>query len=422
MRKGKLAESALNRSVLRQLHTGADSWQRYRGADCAVLGGAGCAVPGSLTLFTTVNEVPGCEDDPGSLIVAAANGLAAGGAQPEAFLVSAMLPVDYEEPQLRADIQRLAAVAERVCVHDVDTLRAGGNAHTAESEDALHVSEKEHAMDAVDTLRAGGNAHTAESADALHVSEEKYAMDAVDASCAGGNMSTAGDADASDSGSSVHTPPSRILGGHTQVSDAVTRPVYSVTGIGRANPGTCRVEVRLQPGDALIVTEAIALAGTAALAARHEEALLSRYPFSLVDRAKQFGALASVGETARAITHFGTAAVHDLSQGGMFNALWEMAERADVGLEVDLKKIPIRQETVEICEYFDINPYYLYSAGSLLVGTAQGEALVSYLAAQGIRATVIGSVTADRARLIRNGEDIRYLDRPQPDEWYRTQR
>lgn len=354
MRKGKLSESALNRSVLRQLHTGADGWQQYRGADCAVLG--------SLTLFTTVNEVPGCEDDPGSLIIAAANGLAAGGAEPEAFLVSAMLPVDYEEPRLRADMQRLAAVAERVCVHDVDTLRAGGNVHTA------------------------------------------------------------GDADAFHSSSSAYTPhPSRILGGHTQVSDAVTRPVYSVTGIGRADPGTCRAEVRLQPGDALIVTEAIALAGTAALVARHEEALLSRYPFSLVDRAKQFGALASVGETARAITHFGTAAVHDLSQGGMFNALWEMAERADVGLEVDLKKIPIRQETVEICEYFDINPYYLYSAGSLLVGTAQGEALVSYLAAQGIRATVIGSVTADRARVIRNGEDVRYLDRPQPDEWYRTQ-
>lgn len=415
MRKGKLAESALNRSVLRQLHMGADSWQRYRGADCAVLG--------NLTLFTTVNEVPGCEDDPGSLIVAAANGLAAGGAQPEAFLVSAMLPVDYEEPRLRADMQRLAAVAERVCAHDVDTLRAGGNAHTAESEDTLHASEKEYATDVVDTLRAGGNAHTAESADALRASEEKYAMDTVDTSRAGGNVHTAGDADASHPGSSAHTPhSSRILGGHTQVSDAVTRPVYSVTGIGRADPGTCRVEVRLQPGDALIVTEAIALAGTAALAARHEEALLSRYPFSLVDRAKQFGTLASVGETARAITHFGTAAVHDLSQGGMFNALWEMAERADVGLEVDLKKIPIRQETVEICEYFDINPYYLYSAGSLLVGTAQGEALVSCLAAQGIRATVIGSVTADRARVIRNGEDIRYLDRPQPDEWYRTQR
>lgn len=61
--------------------------------------------------------------------------------------------------------------------------------------------------------------------------------------------------------------------------------------------------------------------------------------------------------------------MHDLSQGGIFTALWEMAERAGVGLEVDLKRIPVKQETIELCEYFDINPYNLYSAGALLIGT-----------------------------------------------------
>ena len=212
-----------------------------------------------------------------------------------------------------------------------------------------------------------------------------------------------------------------VIGGHTQISAAVLAPVYSVTGIGSITHDHAQAHRILQPGDVLVVTNAIALGGTAAIARAKEAELRTHYPFLLVDRAKEFAGQMAVGETARAITHFGAAAMHDLSQGGIFNALWEMADQAGVGLEVDLKKIPVRQETIEICEYFDINPYYLYSAGALLVGTAHGEALVSYLGAQGILASVIGRVTDGNDRVIRNGSEQRYLDRPKPDEWYRIE-
>ena len=48
----------------------------------------------------------------------------------------------------------------------------------------------------------------------------------------------------------------------------------------------------------------------------------------------------------------GVRAMHDVTTGGIFGALWELAEASGVGLEIELKKIPIRQETVEICEFF----------------------------------------------------------------------
>lgn len=178
----------------------------------------------------------------------------------------------------------------------------------------------------------------------------------------------------------------------------------------------------LRPGQELVMTKWIALAGTAYLAEQYEEALHQRYPFSLIDRAKEFDKLISADREARAITHFGACAVHHLSQGGIFNALWEMADRAGVGLEVDLKKIPVKQETIEICEYFDINPYYLYSAGALLVGTDRAEMLISELGSLGVPAVVIGRVTDSHDRVIRNGEDCRFLDRPKQDEWYRRLR
>lgn len=56
-----------------------------------------------------------------------------------------------------------------------------------------------------------------------------------------------------------------------------------------------------------------------------------------------------------------------------------------------------------------------------LSGQQHGEALVSYLGAQGIPASVIGRVTDGNDRVIRNGSEQRYLDRPKPDEWYRIE-
>lgn len=325
MQIGKISEPALKRSVLRPLW-GSPAEVMYRsGADCA-------QIPwqdGLLPVYSVVNEVPGFADDPGMLILAAANNLAAGGAEPEGFLVSAMLPPEYEEQQLKTDLCRMREIAQKCTA--------------------------------------------------------------------------------------------AIIGGHTQISTAVTRPVYSVTGIGSRSREAVKNHRMLQPGDVLVVTNAIALGGTAAIARAKEAELRTHYPFLLIDHAKEFAGEMAVGGTARAITHFGAAAMHDLSQGGIFNALWEMADQAGVGLEVDLKKIPVRQETIEICEYFDINPYYLYSAGALLVGTAHGEALVSYLAARGIPASVIGRVTEGNDRVIRNGSEQRYLDRPKPDEWYRIE-
>lgn len=207
----------------------------------------------------------------------------------------------------------------------------------------------------------------------------------------------------------------QVMAGQLEVSAGVLKPHYIINGIGwRADE-----ERFFRPGQELVLTKWIALGGTAALAETFEEKLHGRYPFSLIDRAKEFEKLTSAARDARAISHFGAAPMHALGQGGIFGALWEMAEHAGVGLEVDLKKIPVKQETIEICEFFDINPYELYSAGSLLVGTDRAEALVADLAGLGIPASVIGRVTDGNDRLIRNGEDCRFLDRPRQEEWYR---
>ena len=172
-------------------------------------------------------------------------------------------------------------------------------------------------------------------------------------------------------------------------------------------------EALFRPGQELIVTKWIALAGTAKIAGAYEKELRQCFPASLVEAAKRFADCRRVSDEIPIASRFGTCALRELSQGGILGALWEMAEQAKVGLEVDLRKIPIRQETVEICEYFDVNPYYL------CIGTDHAGALTEELREAGIPSALIGHTTTGRKKLIRNGENVSYLNRPQPDELYR---
>lgn len=234
-----------------------------------------------------------------------------------------------------------------------------------------------------------------------------------------------------------------IRGGDLEVSGAVARPVVSLTARGSAKEGMAveHADAPLRPaafvpGLDLVMTRQIGLAGTAVLAHSREALLRTRYPFSLVDEAKGFDRYIFVRDAVRACREYALdrgrevcsrsdhparslPALWEVAQGGIFAALWEMAEDAGVGLDADMKKIPVRQETVEICEFFDLNPYELYGQGALLAGTEHGEALAGYLNARGIPAAVIGRTTAGNDRILRNGEEIRYLNRPAQDALWR---
>ena len=81
-----------------------------------------------------------------------------------------------------------------------------------------------------------------------------------------------------------------------------------------------------------------------------------------------------------------------------------------------MKKLPIRQETVEVCEFCDVNPYELLSGGCLVMTAEDGNSLVLALQEQGIPAVVVGKLTDSNARLIFYGEEKRFLDKPAADE------
>ena len=209
-----------------------------------------------------------------------------------------------------------------------------------------------------------------------------------------------------------------IISGHTEVSRGVKEPLVIVTAMGTVLKKDMVHSSQVRPGMDIVATKWVGLEGTAILAREKEEALRTRYAQPFIDNAKIFGQMMSIIPEAAVAVQSGASAMHDVSEGGIFGALWELAESAGVGLEIDIKKIPIRQETIEICEFFDINPYKLLSGGCLLIATEDGNGLVMELEKAGIPAVVIGKATDSNDRILMNEDERRFLETTQTDELY----
>ena len=220
----------------------------------------------------------------------------------------------------------------------------------------------------------------------------------------------------------------QIVGGHTEVSRSVRQPVVTATVIGeyqknavlkdaeKEKQAAGKTDVYSPAGLDIVVSKWIGMEGTSIIAKEKERELLKRFPPVLVKMAGEQREYLSVASEAATALKSGVYAMHDVRNGGIFGALWEISRKLGVGLCVDLKKIPVRQETIEICEFDNLNPYELISGGMLIMLTRDGQRLAEDLENKGINGIVIGSTNDGNDKIIVNQEEIRYLEPPVPDE------
>lgn len=194
--------------------------------------------------------------------------------------------------------------------------------------------------------------------------------------------------------------------------------------LGREAMEALQAEItgRLKPGDELVVAGAVALKGTVLAAERKYDILSKQFSKGFLKDVMSLYGNYGVGEPPmeslawKKAGEAGASARYEMGRGGFLSALWKMAEASQVGLRADLRKVPVRQETIEVCEALDLNPYQLFSEGAILIGIPAGAELAEELKRNGLMAAVIGQTNEENDRLLYSRENVRFLDRPAEDE------
>jgi HAD superfamily hydrolase (TIGR01509 family) len=205
-----------------------------------------------------------------------------------------------------------------------------------------------------------------------------------------------------------------LVGGHTEVTDAVTRPVVSATMLGTMRRADLRDKHEVLPGDQVILTKALAVEGTALLAQEQGERLRAH---GLGERERDacrdlLGRMSIVPEARIAAGFAGVRAMHDITEGGLAAALRELAVACGHGMVVHRERVPLLPETRRLCALLGADPLGLLASGSLLVCCRpdETEPLLRALAGESIAATVIGEVSE-------RGAGVSALERGLPAPW-----
>ena len=187
-----------------------------------------------------------------------------------------------------------------------------------------------------------------------------------------------------------------LIGGHTEMTPNLPRPMVAGFMIGELLGEKPITAAGAKPGDAIILTKGLAIEGTAIIARERKKDLAGKLPANLLRRAREFlhKPGLSVGPEATIAVGHGAHAMHDPTEGGLLNGLWEMAKASKVSLHIDIDAIPVYPETQALCSRFGLDPLGLLASGAGLIVCPQRaiKKLRQELGTANITFSTIGSV------------------------------
>lgn len=225
-----------------------------------------------------------------------------------------------------------------------------------------------------------------------------------------------------------------IIGGHTEITPAVKQPVIVSTAIGKTPAGTSQSGDNMEQGDYIMMTKSVGLEGTGIIACDYEERLSRVMNKVEIAKAKSFLNLVSVVKEGVAAGGVGTHGMHDITEGGILGAVWEMCQISHKGAQIWLEEIPMEPETGKVCDMFGINPLRLISSGSMviIVPSAKKEKMIAAMNEAGVPCSIIGRIeeeaygvklmkgTVIEEDTVRGFEKISEVDPPSADEIYKV--
>lgn len=210
-----------------------------------------------------------------------------------------------------------------------------------------------------------------------------------------------------------------IIGGHTEITDAVNRIVVSAVALGIQPLASVNSLKDIASGDVILLTKSVGLEGTGIIAHEKAQDLLEILDQEALEEAQAFTKSISVVKEGGIAGGFGPKAMHDVTEGGLLGAVWEMCAGANKGCIIDEALIPIHALTQQICDYFDIDPLRLISSGAMLIIAAKEsvEPLCAALERQAISVQEIGYITESECLIASEGE-IFEISPPEGDALY----
>jgi len=112
------------------------------------------------------------------------------------------------------------------------------------------------------------------------------------------------------------------------------------------------------------------------------------------------------------ISDFGISEILPLGRGGILFGLWRLSGG---GFSFSYEKIPFLQGTIELCEHFQISPYYLYSENAYLLRLEETEAFLELARKSGIVASCIGISEQGKKRMRRDAQGESFLTKRERD-------
>lgn len=216
-----------------------------------------------------------------------------------------------------------------------------------------------------------------------------------------------------------------IIGGHTEITRAVNRPVIVSTAVGRGLARQSASARAMKPGDAIIMTKTAGIEGTGIIARDYENELAPVLSQDEQEHAKKLLSNVSVVKEGIIAGRLGTHGMHDITEGGLLGAIWEMCNIAGQGALIDKQKIQADPVSEKICDHFGIDILRLISSGSMLIiaEPEKKDRIITEISSAGISATEIGKIVSlEEGLYIMDGQTRCEIEPPRPDELYKVVR
>jgi len=211
-----------------------------------------------------------------------------------------------------------------------------------------------------------------------------------------------------------------LLGGHSEVTTAVTRPLIVSTGFGRVKKEFLVSTGGAKPGDKIVITKTIGLEGIFILYNKYKEKLkdiLNSHEEKEIESFVEKLSVVKEGMIAREYA----SSMHDITEGGLFGAIYEVCRASSKGAVIYENMINLSSAVQKVCAFFNLNPYKLISSGSMLITTNRADELVKKLWRNGIECCVVGEIMErPNIEFISKSGEIIYINELPIDEIYKV--